>query len=88
MIAIEIDQTNPSLMQFLPLNIIQGIRESCCCRCDQEYGQGFIIMYVLCRSGEVRWWHHGNIAGICISKEDTYADLKEVIPTEQLQNMK
>lgn len=87
MLALHIDETFPTLINYLPQEILEGIITSPCCRCGCEYGRGTIIMYVDCGS-KTRWWHYGDTRGICIEKADTLNDLKEVIHTRILQSVK
>lgn len=57
MLALEIDDTLPDILETLDKKLVNKIKNSVCCHCGKVYGRGKMIMYVSCSKGEVRWWH-------------------------------
>ncbi len=71
MLAHEIADTVPEKFSKLDPDIKNKITQEKCVNCDEDLNRDslFNIMYVLCRNGDVRWWHireNGNGSGCLI----------------------
>lgn len=56
--AIEIDDYLPDSLEELPEEILNGLKNSLCTRCNGRFGTGDMVMYVVSSNGRVAWWHY------------------------------